>query len=511
MKSLLDRGILSTRQRFTEDFTNTELTDRILHEYGDSGYASKVQWKSQDFLRAVPRGVAEALQVILSATDNVSKYAADSWMTDKMNEGKLNLSDAERDVILREQIGSPAYSIKGSASALGNMIFPFMSSIMMATRGDWRAWKRNPTAWALGAGTFLIPSIIQGLIRNGAFDGNQKDDNNIESVIGTALPAVGGPPLSAQMRTKDSRTHNSNWVIPMGINKETGDGTALTFPLPQNPALRMLHVTTLALIDAIASGLKEEPKDKDLKEMWDSLISVGSNSLRSVMDVGGTAAPNLTPAFTMPADAVRILAKGNTYEDFTGRMKFRQNIPEGEQRLEAAAKGVMDDVGLSKNFKHIDDWGKAIGALVDPGPDDTDKTRAERLMQVGVTTPFVGDAWNRLIKTNNTGFAERNALELQQKEANSILRRQAIDDALEGNTDKLDDILTHPERGKITPELIRSRQKALGIKNLDNPYLQNILKYGTNTSVDETIQAAPYSEKAAEAMQFIKLKKGKSK
>jgi len=513
MQSLLDRGILSTRQRFVEDFGNTDLSERLLHEYGSTGFMSNVQWKGLNFLNAVPRTIGELLQVTLNATDNTAKYAADSWMTEKANQGKLNLMPGEQDVILREQIGSPAYSIKGSASSLGNAIFPFMTSISMALRGDYRAFKRNPTSWAMGAATYMIPTIIQGLMLNGFFDGDEPQDG-LDSVIDATVPRVSAPPPSLIMRTQTSRTHNSNWTFPAGIDPKTGEGTTFNVPIPQNPALRLMHVTTLALINAIAEGLRDDPEDKELRTVADQLIGVATSTMRSVVDTGGSATPSFTPALSIPVDAYRILTQGNTFDDFTMRMKYYKDIPEGEERLEAAAKSVMENLGVPKEIRNLDDFGGALRALVNPTPEETERTLTSRLVDAGVTAPFVGGGWNRIIKKGNQGLAERNAKELKEKARISALKANSLDkdfEAILAGEDVELDSLKHPERGPISRAMILAHRRKWARKEIgkDNKYLQNILESGTNASIDAARQMAPYSPEAREAVEFAESRRKK--
>lgn len=506
MQSLMDRGILSTRQRFVEEFNNTDLAERIIHEYGDSGFASKVDWKNQNLLYQVPKGVGELLQIVLSTLDSTSKYAADKFLEEKMASGTLkeNISMDQKDMILREQVGSPAYSIKGDSAALGNSVFMFMSSILMATRGDWRAFKRNPTAWATGAGMFAVASIIQGLAKNGAFDGsNEETDDEFGNVIKSMLPASGGPSISHIMSTKDSRTHNSNWVVPISIKTETGEGLSFAMPVPPNPAIRLMHVTTLALIDALALGLKEDPNDPELKPMWDQLLGIGSSFMRSSLDAGGSASPGMTPVFGMIKDLKDILLTGNTYDAFTNREKFNEDIPsEGMQRPLAAVKTIPENMGVSKNIRNFDQHAAAITALLNPGPDETEKSLTSRLVDVGITSPFIGDGWNRVIKLDNKGLAERSAKENKQKAEDAVVRRQNVDKFLEevqaGTGDF--DIFEHPERGEITRALLLSRLKKNNIKNLDNKYLQNILERGTNSDMDYARSMAPHSSEARQAV-----------
>ena len=506
LADMLNRGIFATHQRFTEDSSNTVLTERLLDSYGASGFNNRVHFKNENLILGSIDRIGSFLQGTLDVLDSTSKYAADSWIREKQGKGELSeYTPEEIDTMLREQIGSPAYAIKGDISSAANMIAPFFSSIAMALRGDLRAFKARPTHWMLNAGIFVIPSIIQGLALAGVFDGTSKNNNSIEDVINGTLKTElnTGPSISEILATQDELTHNSNWIVPLGIDKDTGDGVTFTFPLPQNPAQRLMHTATLGLIKAAHELVTNNPNDKEARDAWDYIASIGIGAIGSITNVGGSMSPDITPAFSIPRDAVDLMRTGNVYNAFFNKMKYSENLHGAADKGKAIFDNTLQSLAVPKSLRNISD---TILTLNNPTKEDTEQSMTDQVLKSVSYVPFLGDGFNRFIRKGNTGLVERSWKDSDSKEANSIERRKLVDEAIsEGkslDSDKREQLVQLVNSGEISKQLIKSRLKKAGVENLDNKYLQNILKYGNN-GIENAVKASRYSPKAKEALETL--------
>lgn len=500
---LYERGILTTKQEFLEQMGSTDLTDRLMVMYGAKGYRNRVQHKLQELpyvgIASISRALGHLNDIatgVANTTETASKLAADKMMREHSSLGQ----DA-RDVFVRTQAGSPAYGIKGQLTLLANTVFPFFNAIAQATRGDYRAWQANKKAVGVAMAAYAVPSIIQGLAAEGALD-------DVFDGVSDMLGMKRGASISTIMRTAGSAELSNNWVVPWGYNEAAGTGRRVSIPLSQNPAHKLIHSLTMNVVREAVKMTKEDPTDKQSQSFVAQMIELATDSMfgsvDAVLNAANSITPQLTPAYRIMDKGADLLRTGNFHNPYKGGMEFRQDKLDMDDKLKAMPGMVAKELGLPKTMR-------SLAGLVEPDPYETDELANQKFIEAMGYTPFFGDGFNRVFKSNNDGYRERNAKEEKRKAYDKARASEDVAKLLEavsnGNDDRIASvtpkIMEHAEKGTITRSLIQRRVKQQNIKDIENIYLKRVAKDGTNESVDQILRLNGRDEAATEAYNFL--------
>jgi len=465
---LLERGLMSEGTRFTEDPTDTTVTERALSKYGPQSYAVKVNDRAYGIMSRLGNKTQGLFDTFYNVSEGVTKQAAARYMMEAKERGELVKSQDEIEHIIRTEIGPPAYGRKGSWSVGMNMVSPFINALKEGLRGDTAAIMRQPVDWMLRATVLAVaPGVVQGLMRVGAFDTDDQEDK-----------------ISDVLRRQSTLSLDTNFHIPMGIDS---DGKGKTFKLPflQIIYYRALYTISQRMTMAIHDWVTEEPDNEEAKDAWNHLTELAGAVLLSSEGLK----PNLSPALTIPPDVLRTLMTGNVYDDFFGDMRYGDNeLNTFKERLGASIEGAAKDMAVWKSLREPAGWAEDVRNLFAPTEGNTESALS-RAAKLGTSLPLFAEGYNRFISHSDAGIREQgHRLEERNRSASAVSngivdegaeRLFGLNDKGELNREAVDETMNEVRDLNITGAKLKARYKRIGIKHIENPYLKNFLDSST--------------------------------
>jgi hypothetical protein len=511
IKPLIEEGLFVHGRRYTEDMDNATLLSQIREGYGELGYEAKEWHTALGALGALSGNTLEAFRRVLTVIDTTAKLAAYRRL---QAPEYSHLTHDQKMAIVREQVGSPAYPIRGTDATPMNMVFLFYSSIANAVRGDYRAYKRNPTMFVAEWSTLLIPTILMTLAKFGFFEGAWDavfGDDEEDGFITEALRSIGIDPTrftstgpKAILETRTDLEFSGNWIIPLGMNKK-GEGSVITFPLPQGPHFFFAHTMTQTLIGAAYKTFKEDDKDKEAREILRGYGRIALETITKTYEAMSKtqerATPGPAPWITGPGKGMQVLFTGNTASSFHTGKEFSQNVPEGE-RLPAAIGVLAKEYGVSKNVRNIaadDGLLDSLQNLFNPQPGATDALMT-RMGAVGANVPIFGDATNRIFRSGNPGLTERVFKNQEARRDETAALRAIAEKQLSGKKlsakeqRRLNEGLV---AGTVNRDMLVNTAKKIGVETMDNVYFK-LLTSNSGAAYPEVLEAAQRGIKDAQ-------------
>jgi len=477
---ILERGLMSEGTRFTEDPTDTTVTERLLSKYGPQSYAVKVNDRAYGLLDKTGQRIRGLFDTFYNVAEGISKQAGLRYMEEAKARGELNLNQDAIEHIVRTQLGAPAYGRKGSWSTAMNTISPFIGAIKEGIRGDAEAFARNKPEWMLRATMLaVVPGVVQGLMQSGVFDDEEDQVEGMASVLGK----------------QSTRSLEANFHIPQSVDEE-GKGVSLRIPAPQSPVYRIMYAVSQRMTRAIVDAYRADPNDPELRDAYEHLNDLAGSILFGTEGFK----PNLSPALTMPREVGDILLRGNVYDDYFKDMKYGDNeLNTVKERITAAIDTAAKDMAVWKSLREPMTWAEDLRHLFAPEAGATESSLS-RAAQLGTSFPFGSEMYNRFISHSDAGVREQgHRIEERNRSARAVdvgivdeeaERLFGLNEKGELNREEIGKTVNKVQDLNVTSAVIKGRLKKTGIKHIENPYLRNFLDSGTMGAKEAWYNAA---------------------
>lgn len=357
---------------------------------------------------------------------------------------KDRLPEKEMAEFIRNNVGSPAFRLGGSATPITNSIFLFSNAIKEGIKSDINiAFTKNRSRSGFWFKTFLsdiLPKLIMFGIAAGLFGKESKE-----------------------VMDKQSEYDKTNYtIIPLGLD-ENGNGVALRIPSDE----------TGRLIGSIFWKLINTKQ---------SQASV-TKTLSDILSFGAGQFPNVSPSFTGFGATVQYLSGKNPYD----RFRDRYVIPETEFQA-----------GYKESAPIFLDWlikNQGMG-IVMPSKHygDLPPTDLEKLLEAPILSNVLG-RWIKVTSYGETEKLQEAGGEIRTKRAQKTLdQRRAIDRAIQSYN-------SGTEKSEVVQTLISEAKTAdmdpAAAKALVKKFEISLIRGQNDPQVNSLIDAKSNEEKVA--------------
>ena len=445
-EDLMYRGVLSSGVRYSEESMSQNLLDHhlerlMLDPVGQSRLNSETQTMAQKFTDALDR-LEDKVYYFSDLGERLGNESAARMLNDDAS--RNNLSQADKDIIARTQLGSPPYMIKGMYNSFWNTALSFFNATWQSNRFDFKALKRaGLTGFAATAIPMaIVPGIVQGLMESGAFDGNDDD---------------GSDSMSTKMAYASESQKSNAFLVPT-VKGDNGKYAFVKAPVPRLAAISTLYNTARVITKKIASMAKAG--DPEAQEAYKQIVEM------SAQVVGGglqntilTASPS--PAMKMVGTGLGFINEGlNDTAGASAATKMRADYGYGVRKI---AEETAKIHGVSKFI---------TGML---SPDINDEGSAADWLQHTLDIPGVGGLISSFVLYTDSGLKEEQRMATANHSIALAGQKMKLEKAIRAAVDKgeIDPILITD----ITPEKQRQGRsilKSLKENAIVNPYLRRL-------------------------------------
>lgn len=354
-------------------------------------------------LQGIQRLVA-GFDYVLQATETASKYAGKEWLLKLREQGRVQMSDAKLNNIVRTQFGSPAYLRRGHYAAYMNTLSAFANARKEAYRGDFEAMRHLGYS-RYAARMFVtaaIPAALQAFAAYGALD-------YLFGEEGTESHERWAPSKILQKFTDHKM--KTNFIIPF-FNTKDGQGVGFKFPMVDSPVaaatFMVTQTVTKFLLEQAAAG------DEEAIGELNSLVQM----VEEIVEVPLSGLPGLHPIWRTATNMMDMVRYGNFYNPHRGEMQFTPGqMARGEafpmQKWMSFAKVQAGHWAMHEYIQEM------FMTDFDTGEE------AARMVKTWLNTPFMNTLVGNMIEVSSYGMSQEFAL-IENEERVKSSRIQAF-------------------------------------------------------------------------------------
>lgn len=544
MGAIMEESIQSSFSRlsYDESVPDSILTDRLQQRYSTENFKSGAYWKQEhavsgliDLINAVggrvTDGISNSFRAAMTIPMDASKMAAWKYMERHRAEGKFgDISREEQNIMIRTAIGAPPNEIHGRLATLVGTLAVFSKALVSANRFTWRYGVGHKVDQGMKFGALFSAAVVMGLMKNGAFDhlsgsmssmlGIGSGDSITPDDQSAFIQLEGGeepyrPPMWSDILKKiGASTLYNNFCLPLGMSK-SGKGKVITLSIGQELPFKLIHMSGIALVDAIYAARKASPGDIGLKEVWNGFTDMAQGELEYAARNKGWSFPALNPIPGILMDFGTLALEDNIRSGYTGKKTYPKGLATGGEKAKAMLQSTLRNFAVDKAI--ADFFPKPD---MNPGiihPEDTSiKAENQRLnMLLGI--PYIGKGFGVFYKEEDAGAKENIYRELEQdgkkREAFAFNAKQAVNaktpEEKEPYIKNIEELsASMVDKGVMPPfrSFVENDAQERAIKN--NSYLRIAVEYGKLQSVQETIaNDCKFSPDARAARDYLIKKK----